>query len=291
MRKIILITMAAIFAVGVMAQQKMRVWKNNSLAYEEDVTQIDSITFYDEFEGALNGEFSVSSTQKVRFSKGNVQYDATNQKWRFAERQYDYTANTSYFDQAGARGWIDMFGWGTGDNPLNNNNNPSSYSSFVDWGVNFSNEEKGIVWRTLSVEEWNYLFSTRDNHESLLARANIEGVNGLILFPDEYNLNNIQIQLGETSSFLANTLNEQQWNLMQDQGAVFLPAAGWVNNDQYQAPGIYDFNVNITYWTSTPSGNSLTYAYGCNDNHLYIFADSGNERSDKHSVRLVINVK
>ena len=48
MRKIILITMAAIFAVGVMAQQKLRVWKNHSLAYEEDVTQIDSITFFND---------------------------------------------------------------------------------------------------------------------------------------------------------------------------------------------------------------------------------------------------
>ncbi len=48
MRKIILISMAAIFAVSVMAQQKMRVWKNHALAYEEDVTQIDSITFFND---------------------------------------------------------------------------------------------------------------------------------------------------------------------------------------------------------------------------------------------------
>ena len=41
-------------------------------------------------EGSLSGLFSVSATQQVRFSKGNLQYQASTGTWRFAEHQYDY---------------------------------------------------------------------------------------------------------------------------------------------------------------------------------------------------------
>ena len=40
-------------------------------------------------QGALNGVFSVSPTKKVVFSKGNLQYRASTNTWRFAEHQYD----------------------------------------------------------------------------------------------------------------------------------------------------------------------------------------------------------
>lgn len=89
-------------------------------------------------EGALPGEFSVSPTKKVRFSKGNLQYnaalgthqcaDGTTQQgtWRFAEHQWDYvgdaTQGTVYENgvkcdnaliSSSYNGWIDLFGWGT----------------------------------------------------------------------------------------------------------------------------------------------------------------------------------
>ena len=40
--------------------------------------------------GVLPGTFSVSSTLKVQFSQGNLQYQASNNIWRFAENQWDY---------------------------------------------------------------------------------------------------------------------------------------------------------------------------------------------------------
>ena len=88
--------------------------------------------------GALPGEFSVSPTKRVRFSKGNLQYNAalgTHQcadgktlqgTWRFAEHQWDYvgsaTEGTVYENNVKCdnalisstyNGWIDLFGWGT----------------------------------------------------------------------------------------------------------------------------------------------------------------------------------
>lgn len=82
--------------------------------------------------GALNGAFSVSENSVVCFSKGNLQYQASTNTWRFAEHQWDYVggtesaSNTSYGNvyendvqcdnnlrSSTYDGWIDLFGWGT----------------------------------------------------------------------------------------------------------------------------------------------------------------------------------
>ena len=70
--------------------------------------------------GALIGQFSVSSTKKVYFSKGNLQatYDGSNWTWAFAEHQWDYignaagntkvTASSPYISENAT---VDLFGW------------------------------------------------------------------------------------------------------------------------------------------------------------------------------------
>ena len=64
-------------------------------------------------EGALSGDFSVSETEKVRFSKGNLQYQASTNTWRFAENQWDYIGEGNTNASASYEGWIDLFSWGT----------------------------------------------------------------------------------------------------------------------------------------------------------------------------------
>ncbi|MBO6056784.1 MAG: hypothetical protein J6P64_00985 [Bacteroidales bacterium] len=81
--------------------------------------------------GAINGLFSVSSTQQVFFSKGDLQYQASSNTWRFAENQYDFVGGTTNDGNVYGNvyensikcdnsliaedytGWIDLFGWGT----------------------------------------------------------------------------------------------------------------------------------------------------------------------------------
>ena len=83
------------------------------------------------------GRFSVSATMKVNFSKGNLQYNASFNAWRFAENQWDFVGSPSQKDVVGQNnfasgnvfnsdnalisdsydGWIDLFCWGTGNNP------------------------------------------------------------------------------------------------------------------------------------------------------------------------------
>ena len=98
MKKIFLLAFAAIFAVSIVAQTKIRIWMGDAVAFEQSVTQIDSVTFVlDNSESVPHGVFSVSPTKKVRFSKGNLQFnpgqgthqcaDGSTQQgtWRFAD--------------------------------------------------------------------------------------------------------------------------------------------------------------------------------------------------------------
>lgn len=75
-------------------------------------------------DGALPGVFSVSSTKKVKFSQGNLQYTTTGTHsvvgggtasgtWRFAEHQYDICGVANSNISSNYSGWIDLFGWGT----------------------------------------------------------------------------------------------------------------------------------------------------------------------------------
>ncbi|MBP5535725.1 MAG: hypothetical protein J6X62_02935 [Bacteroidales bacterium] len=78
--------------------------------------------------GTLPGEFSVAADRTVRFSMGNLQYQASTSTWHLAEHQWDYVGsqNPSYGSRGGTvagsdniyisssySGWIDLFGWGT----------------------------------------------------------------------------------------------------------------------------------------------------------------------------------
>ena len=83
-------------------------------------------------QGALSGVISVSSTQRVRFSRGNLQYTTTGNHavatggtvtgtWRFAEHQYDFIGIANRNISNTYAGWIDLFGWATSG--WNNGNN------------------------------------------------------------------------------------------------------------------------------------------------------------------------
>ena len=87
-------------------------------------------------EVALSGLFSVSADKQVYFSQGNLQYQASTDTWRFAENQYDMIGNDNANVSSSYSGWIDLFGWGTGNHPTDTIQNSEIYNEFVDWGVN-----------------------------------------------------------------------------------------------------------------------------------------------------------
>ena len=203
--------------------------------------------------GALPGVFSVSDTKQVKFSQGNLQYQASTNTWRFAKHQYDMVGigfgqtdedNHCYIGGTVSNsdnreisstysGWIDLFGWGTGNNPTNKSIDYKDYSTFVDWGANkISNggNEAGL-WRTLTEEEWNYLLESRSDASAKRGTAEVCGIRGLILLPDNWTLPRGVKFTSELLSYSGivygtNYYNIQEWKVMESAGAVFLPDAG-----------------------------------------------------------------
>ena len=252
-------------------------------------------------EGVLAGKFSVSATTQVQFSQGNLQYQASTHTWRFAENQYDLIGSANSNIAADYSGWIDLFGWGTGDNPTNKSTDGSDYSIFPDWGVNaISNGgNTANTWRTLTTDELVYLFQTRTNAATLFGFGSVNGVNGTILLPDNWTTpsgvsftastahttqepatNGTVFSNSNGNNFSHNTYTVAQWSQMESAGAVFLPAAG----DRY-GTDVGSVGSSGFYWSLTPDGASYACSlefgsYGLNPQHLY-------PRSCGFSVRLV----
>ena len=241
--------------------------------------------------GAIDGKFTISSGVRVYFSQGNLQYQASTDTWRFAETQTDIVGASNSNISPTYDGWIDLFGWGTGNNPTQTStNNSGDYSSFHDWGVNaISNggnmENSG--WHTLNANEWKYLFNTRHTASDIrYAKAVVDGMNGVILLPDNwletiYMLNNTN---SSTSNYNGNLINAADWaNILEANGAVFLPAAGY-----RQQGSINNVGSNGYYWSKSGYGNASGWCVWFSSSSLNPYSDS-NIRSRGHSVRLVHN--
>ena len=152
-------------------------------------------------DGAIAGAYSVSATQQVWFSQGNLQYigSATTPYWKFADNQWDCLGKTTSQNSTNQNADCDLFGWGTsgyhndadtyntnyypyststsnvnttynyyGYGPSTNMTDPNlvGTSANYDWGIynNIMAGETEITagtYRTLTNAEWGYLFSTR----------------------------------------------------------------------------------------------------------------------------------
>ena len=177
--------------------------------------------------------FSVSATKTVTFSPGNLQYHAANNAWRFAPNQTDYVGAENANISPSYNGWIDLFGWGTGNNPTNRSTDYNDYPTFVDWGVNKIGSYAPNTWRTLTYNEWEYILNNRSNASNLKGVAQINGVNGLILLPDTWQCpNGVTFKSGFHSSYgmehyaTNQSFSASEWSKLEASGAVFLPAAG-----------------------------------------------------------------
>ncbi|MBR1834120.1 MAG: hypothetical protein IJ785_01225 [Bacteroidales bacterium] len=233
-------------------------------------------------QGALPGLFTINANGgQVRFSQGNLQYQASTDTWRFAEHQYDMVGNANSNISATYSGWIDLFGWGTGNNPTLASTNNSDYGTFVDWGVNAVSNGGGEpnTWRTLTNSEWYYLRYTRAGAGSKYAAATVNGVHGLVYLPDSWTLPEGCTFSAGTNGWTANSYTLSQWAEMEASGAVFLPAAGcrW-------GTGVYSVGYYGYYWSSTPYNTNGAYYMRFND---YSAGMLNGNRGDGRSVRLV----
>ena len=260
--------------------------------------------------GAVGGQFSVNSSRQVLFSQGNLQYigSAATPYWKFADHQWDYLGTSTGQNSDMQNKDRDLFGWGTsgynhGANyqPWITSQDDGNYYAYgdiysnlydetgqADWGYNaISNggNQENIGWRTLTHEEWEYLFNTRNTPSGIrYAKANVNNVNGVILLPDDWNTD--YYSLGNTNSkgasYSSNVITVEQWAMLEQHGAVFLPAAGMRYGTSVDYAG-----SNGIYWSSS-SGNGTGYSWyvSFNDSQLTIQYNYG-YRSYGQSVRLV----
>lgn len=202
---------------------------------------------------ALDGEFSISATKKVRFSGGNLRYNPSTDVWQFAKHQYDAIGEDNKNISSSYAGWIDLFGWGTGNQPTQTSEDWRDYSNtFYDWGDNDINGVSG-QWRTLSKDEWNYLLKSRTNARYKNVFAIVCNVPGWLLLPDNWTLpSGISMDVGNASddgyitNFSSNTYNSSQWNSLESAGAVFLPITGIRVGVRVSGT-----ESDAEYWTST----------------------------------------
>lgn len=237
--------------------------------------------------GALKGKFSVNASgTQVQFAKGNLQYQATTDTWRFAEHQYDTIGEGNTYMSASYDGWIDLFGWGTGNAPTRSES--ETFNSFVDWGVNpISNGgNQPNQWRTLTADEWIYLIFRRDEgaQHRLVGLGTVNGINGFFLLPDDWNYREVPfVPIADMTTvgwdhannmfyephgllFDNNHFSAAQWAKMEQHGAVFFPCAGMRSNG---IPRITNVGLNAYYWSSTPQSDNNKKAYGVECWNLY----------------------
>ena len=263
-------------------------------------------------EGVLNGLFSVSENAQVRFSQGNLQYQASTGTWRFAESQTDYIGEGNANVGESYDGWIDLFGWGTsgynhGGNayqPWSTSEHYSDYYAYggahnhlfeqsgqADWGYNAianGGNAENAGWRTLRREEWKYLMEERTTVSGIhFANACVDGTNGMLLFPDNWD-GSYTINAADhySADFTNNLISATDWTSLQSAGVVFLPAAG-VRAEGTQTAYIQSGSV---YWSSTASSNELAYSmyFIVGEKHRDVDA---NDRVLGASVRLVMDLE
>lgn len=255
-------------------------------------------------EGALSGRFTINARgEQIVFSQGNLQYNVGTQTWRLADSQLTALgAVNTHVSESSYTGWLDLFGWGTGANPTNHSANWQDYPTYSEWGANAISNGGNTAnqWRTLTMDEWDYLFFKRANAPLLFGLGQVDGIKGLILLPDDWTTPaGISFHPSTTKGLVAKTdyyantdgknyrhneYSSAEWTQLESAGAVFLPAAGYRwDNEVYMEDS--DVGYMGYYWSSTPYADWEGYELYFDDYELS--PQNKNSRINGQSVRLV----
>ncbi|MCQ2196815.1 MAG: DUF1566 domain-containing protein [Bacteroidaceae bacterium] len=219
----------------------------------------------------FDGTFSVSSTKKVQFTKGNLWWDGS---------AYHFEANQTDYPTSWNPNHIGHFFWTSSKDYQSGNANYMpyalgySYSSQSTSDKFFCGEENPLTVDgtsgcfALSNDEWGYLIYTRANASSLRKYGvTVSGkVNCLIIAPDGF------------SSTLKSSYTLDEVNSL---GLVCLPAAGERIGSSFGGAESWGY-----CWSSTPyssySGNACCLYFGSGN----VYTGSSNYRYGR-SLRLV----
>jgi len=191
------------------------------------------------------------------------------------------------------------YGPGTGNIAAGTSwNDDTHYSTWkvCDWGHNaISNGgNTADVWRTLTKDEWMYLFGMTSNNSDASGharyrkyfRATVNSVQGIVVLPDDISgISNIpeESSRGTASTFGGKTYDIAAWTTLEASGCVFLPTAG-----RRDGTTVNDAGSRGLYWSSTASDANI--AYYLTFNSSYVGPSGIINRYYGHSVRLVVEL-
>lgn len=235
--------------------------------------------------GNLQWSYTGGGSSATTHSTATTGY--TSGTFRFAENQYDVIgANAGNTSNENARistsnsSWIDLFNYGTsGYNSkypysLSAYNNSSIASTNYDWGVfnailNGTNIDAAGTWRTPTSNEWAYVITSRavgsTNKTSTIngvanvsyAKATVNGVCGLLLFPDVFvwppQVDHYPLFNVNSADFSSTVYNLTEWQALEEMNVIFLPATG----HRKSGSTTVEFVVNRgLYWSSSYRSSS-----------------------------------
>lgn len=220
----------------------------------------------------------------------------------------------------GTNAWKDLFCWGTsGWKSGANAYNPFAVSEnywdyylggdpnydfsgdyiYADWGTyNQIGDDAPGIWRTLTKDEWEYLLQKRPEALNKYGAARVNGITGIVILPDDWTLpNGCTFVAGMTTAndnkdwgLVNNVYVGSQWELMEANGAVFLPASGFRSGNSNYSSNIISQYAGVAgyYWSSTVYNESSIYGLYFTSNTLYYQKDLS--RGFGRAVRLVVNL-
>ena len=219
----------------------------------------------------LSGEFSVSDTKKVKFTRGNLYHDGS--VFRCETSQYSYPISISgyrasyfFWTKTAAASYASSYDDGT--------NSPSD-RFFADESTPLTVDGQNNLY-ALSKNEWVYLIQTRANASSLHKNnVSVCGVGCcLVIAPDGF------------SGTIAGSYDASAWASAEASGFVCLPPAGYHNGSSFEfAPGQFG-----NYWSSTPLDNDANYVHELFFSNESVGPSDGCDRQYALSVRLVGSV-
>ncbi len=201
--------------------------------------------------------FSAGEGKLVSFAPANLAYENKSLSFYLIFDQLHCIGPRNDRSNPSYSGDIDLFGWGTGNNPMLYSTTFSDYETWTDWGSKSVSGLDAGSWRTPSKEEWEYLLNGRENAEKLKTLVNIEAMQGLVLLPDEWWPPKRLWITPNATEYITNKISIATWREMESYGAVFLVAGGYRVGSE-----VTDADVIGYYWSSTPAdGEMSTGAY------------------------------
>ena len=192
--------------------------------------------------GAL---FTVASGTRVYFAKGNLVKTGAS-TYAFESTQYTVHTNKPL-----------LFGYPryyfTWSEIASSSNNPVSFTI------------GGSTYKTLTSAQWQYVLGLDGSARGgtsvsasghFYAKAVVNGINGLILLPDNWSDSYYTLSNYNTTgaAFSGNTITSDQWATLESKGCVFLPMAGLSYGSSVDGASTHG-----RYWSCTEY--SSTYAY------------------------------